>query len=239
MSGVWSEGYSKPDNVTHVALGIAAAVFSVTFLRRELPSDSAVVVGLIDGYLLCLLFGAALVADGCSTIRQYMPRRVPCLILFACLLTAVLLSFANIYLHCNVRLTSARCVPNCHDVAAPLNIAASKTGKLESSADAIYFSAMTLTTLGYVDYAPQDELARGMVLWELGTGMLMIVLLFPLLVCRIAIFEGKGELCASAPLPKALALDWKLKDLGPLLGGLLVFFAVVLVVMWVIWRLVR
>jgi hypothetical protein len=227
--------YGTPENVMHVFLGIAAVVFSVVFLRWGLPCGSAVVVGLIDGYLLCLLFGAALVSDGLSSIQNYLPMRVPCLILFACLLTAVLLSFANIYLHCNVGPTSStpRCVPSCHDVASSPKPAPAETGKLEGSSDAIYFSAVTLTTLGYGDYAPRDGLARGMVLWELGTGILMIILLLPLLICRIALFEGKEELRASE-----FALKWELRDVSRLLGALFVLAVVVLAVMWAIWHFV-
>jgi hypothetical protein len=54
--------------------------------------------------------------------------------------------------------------------------------------DALYFSAVTFTTLGYGDFAPASSRARLLVLWELATGMLTLLGVFPLIVGRISDF---------------------------------------------------
>jgi len=54
--------------------------------------------------------------------------------------------------------------------------------------DALYFSAVTLSTVGYGDFAPTSSKARLLVLWELGTGMLMLLGVFPMIVGRISDF---------------------------------------------------
>jgi len=54
--------------------------------------------------------------------------------------------------------------------------------------DAAYFSMVTITTLGYGDFVPTTEWSRKLVMWELGTGLELLVGIFSLLVARIADF---------------------------------------------------
>src|SRR5258708_40020422 len=54
--------------------------------------------------------------------------------------------------------------------------------------DALYYSAVTLSTVGYGDLTPTSSAARLLVIWQLGTGMLMLLGVFPLIVGRISDF---------------------------------------------------
>ncbi len=53
--------------------------------------------------------------------------------------------------------------------------------------DAFYFSLVTITTLGYGDFAPTGD-ARLLVVWQLATGLLLLVGIFPFVVSRVADF---------------------------------------------------
>jgi voltage-gated potassium channel Kch len=52
------------------------------------------------------------------------------------------------------------------------------------SVEALYFSMVTITTLGYGDFVPAGPVARGIIVWELATGLLTLVLAFPLVSTR-------------------------------------------------------
>jgi hypothetical protein len=54
--------------------------------------------------------------------------------------------------------------------------------------DAVYFSMVTITTLGYGDFVPATTNARLVVMWQLGTGLLLLLGIFPLVMARIADF---------------------------------------------------
>jgi hypothetical protein len=54
--------------------------------------------------------------------------------------------------------------------------------------DALYYSAVTLSTVGYGDFIATSSSARVLVMWQLGTGMLMLLGVFPLIVGRISDF---------------------------------------------------
>lgn len=53
----------------------------------------------------------------------------------------------------------------------------------------LYFSAVTITTLGYGDYVPEGALAKIVVLAEVITGLMLLLCIFPLLISRLAIFD--------------------------------------------------
>ena len=54
--------------------------------------------------------------------------------------------------------------------------------------DAVYFSLVTLTTVGYGDIAPVSEQARDLVILEIGSGFLVLIGAFPLLISRVSQF---------------------------------------------------
>jgi len=61
-------------------------------------------------------------------------------------------------------------------------------GVHESLKDFIYFSLVTLTTLGYGDITPISNEARQLVVHEISSGFLLLIGAFPLLISRISNF---------------------------------------------------
>ena len=57
--------------------------------------------------------------------------------------------------------------------------------KLGNAVDAVYFSVVTITTLGYGDFHPINLPAKVAVMGELLCGIIMLVGAFPLLVGRL------------------------------------------------------
>ena len=55
--------------------------------------------------------------------------------------------------------------------------------------DALYFSVVTLATVGYGDYVPASAGARLLVTWEIGTGVLLVAGGLALLMSRISNFR--------------------------------------------------
>jgi hypothetical protein len=68
-----------------------------------------------------------------------------------------------------------------------------------AKSDALYYSAVTLGTLGYGDYVPLTHLTRQLVLWQLITAVLFLLGAFPLLVSRLAAFEDRAQGSTSPP----------------------------------------
>ena len=57
---------------------------------------------------------------------------------------------------------------------------------LADPVDAMYFSFVTMTTLGYGDYVPASRTARIYVVCQLLTTAIIILFAFPLVVSRVA-----------------------------------------------------
>jgi ion channel len=58
---------------------------------------------------------------------------------------------------------------------------------------AIYYSVVTLTTLGYGDIAPRSEVGRGLAIMEAVAGQLYLAVMIARLVSLYAAGEGKGN----------------------------------------------
>jgi len=98
-------------------------------------------------------------------------RLVGCFVVISLLVTLTL-SFASLYIALNSS------VP----FKVPFN----------SSFDAIYFSYVTISTLGYGDFSPVSDLAKSVVLLQLSSGLLLLVGVFPLLISRISKFTSNN-----------------------------------------------
>lgn len=61
---------------------------------------------------------------------------------------------------------------------------------LTKQSDAIYFSFVTLTTLGYGEFVPQGPYARNLVVWQLATGSLLLLGVFPLVLSRVSGYKS-------------------------------------------------
>jgi hypothetical protein len=127
---------------------------------------------LVDTYLLSLLAFSAIRADGvwnnCSIVKLFFPSRIAALVLVGLFLITLVVGFAGIY----YSLESEAFLK-----------------KLTSSTDALYFSFVTITTLGYGDFHPVLDCAKIVVMCQLVSGILLLFGIFPLLISRIASFK--------------------------------------------------
>jgi hypothetical protein len=162
---------------------------------------SALAVILCNLYLVCILIEASFraqqergVRDGVLQAKppcfMVLPERTWSLVQVQFILLTAVLGFANLYVKSgDVRYQGpAPVVAQPHyQVDGPVPTSPSLPPSIDR-ADALYFSAVTLTTLGFGDFIPTSSRARLLVLWELGTAMLMLLGVFPLIVGRISDF---------------------------------------------------
>jgi hypothetical protein len=62
---------------------------------------------------------------------------------------------------------------------------------LTDKTDAIYFSSVTIMTVGYGDFAPRGN-AEWFVIWELASGAMLLLIILPVLASRLALL-GDGH----------------------------------------------
>ena len=64
--------------------------------------------------------------------------------------------------------------------------------KLSTVSDAVYFSTVTIMTLGYGDFVPTSKAGRQFVVWQLASGASLLLVVLPVLVSRLALL-GEGH----------------------------------------------
>ncbi|SRR5882724_6530395 len=122
----------------------------------------------VDVYLFLLMLLAAL------KLPKRLPQRQVALVTIPALLLILVMSFAELY------------IANEHIGRATID---NRVEPLKEPWDAAYFSVVTITTLGYGDYAPQKTDARKLVIGELLSGALLLFFAFPVLGSRLAQFD--------------------------------------------------
>ena len=144
-------------------------------------------IAIADIYLVVVLGLAAFRSDKLAAFRRdksakpeiyvvpdwmdkVFPTRLAGCIVVVSLLATLILGFASLY----IALNSSEPLLN------PFN----------SSIDAIYFSYVTITTLGYGDFSPVSDCAKYVVLFQLSSGILLLFGVFPLLISRISDFTS-------------------------------------------------
>jgi ion channel len=178
-----------------LGVGLAAAGFGLSLLFSGHPYAEWGVVATVDFYLVALLLSAA--RTGRTSIERWpkMPDRDWGLLILLLLFVGLVSAFGGIYIGTG------------KVVHSPCSV-------LESSWDSLYFSIVTITTLGYGDYAPSSTYARYAVIAELVSGMLLLILAFPVLVSRLAAF-GDSQRSVSAVMDfNGLSVSWLFK-VGP------------------------
>jgi hypothetical protein len=168
------------DKATRGGLLVSGFIAMVGFLSLwlRLPPwiSFAVIIG-ADIYIISLLIIVGLHADRRASLRESLPYRFPAFVIGAFLFIGLLHAFGNLYLHSEVQCPANA---NCSmDKIRP---------HIENPGDALYFSIVTMSTLGYGDFYPGGPEARHIVIWQLANSVLLIVLLLPLVVSRFATF---------------------------------------------------
>jgi hypothetical protein len=199
----------------HLTFGLISAIIAFLFLVYGWRVwGSAILVGIVDVYILMLIIEAALRSKKNesrpkSKVMFEYPSRLGVLFQFAFLLLIVISGFGNMYFQLgrDAICPSAKPVVDCaiqkvapepkgkspqvRETVGKPSVDAHVTVKpdLKSWGDAAYFSAITLTTFGgSAEFAPPNSNAKGLVLWEIFTGMMLLLCAFPLLISRLSDF---------------------------------------------------
>lgn len=148
---------------THPSFGAFRSLYSLACFALAIT-----VLILADIYILRLIWAAAWASSNHGNEERWpgIPELVPALGIVALLFLSLVFSFGRLYIAS-------------HQVCRG-------TVPLESRSDALYYSLVTITTLGYGDYAPNDSTARWIVIFELASGLLFLIMAFPILASRLA-----------------------------------------------------
>jgi len=156
----------------HPFYGALVSLYSLICL-----GGAVAVFVLADVYIFRLIWAAAWKGTEPRKDERWpgIPERVPALFVVLLLFLALVLAFGRLYI-------------------ASAQIYRGST-LLDGPSDALYYSVVTITTLGYGDYAPNDSNARWLVVFELMSGLLFLIMAFPILGSRLADFgeEEAGE----------------------------------------------
>jgi Ion channel len=80
--------------------------------------------------------------------------------------------------------------------------------------NAAYFSLVTITTLGYGDFAPQDWASRKIVMGELLSGVLLVLLVLPVLASRLSMFDEPATAKMIVNIEKLDGDQWRVTRKG-------------------------
>jgi hypothetical protein len=161
----------------HVVGGLVIALLAGVSWWFGLPSwVSVTVIILTDGYLVLLLLEAALRADKRSPVSIIpsdpimftFPLRSWSLVQVFFLVLIVVCGFANLYIQSGEIMH--------------------QTSVLTDRVAGLYYSVVTITIVGYGDFYPTGTCSRLLVVWQLVTGLLLLLGIFPLVVARITAF---------------------------------------------------
>lgn len=107
-------------------------------------------------------------------------------LLILLLLCSSISGFANLYLECEEIVYVG---PELSTLTSGGEISfASTPSIMENKIEALYFSLVTMITLGYGDFIPVSTEARLLVMWQLITSGLLAIGIFPLFIARAADF---------------------------------------------------
>lgn len=180
----------------HLIGGLAVSILAVLSLLFEWSSCFvAMLLLVIDLYLVAILIEAARRIDLCNAMAAEMQKlnkdqaeitkalktiaegrclRFPShswsMLQILFVLIAVVSGFAAMYIQSG-------------------GIANTEKEVLKCWIDGVYFSMVTITTLGYGDFAPTCSQGRLLVIWQLCTGFLLLLGIFPLVVARLSEYK--------------------------------------------------
>lgn len=176
----FAQRYMKdPANRFGVLISVGLAIFGSLSLWCKWPTAVSICLAAgINLVILILIVLVGLRADGVKNTERALPHRLPALLMGFFLFVGLLHCFGNIY---------NKSEGICPGGAECQGADKSKPG-IQKPADALYFSCVTMTTLGYGDFSAGGKNARWWVIWQLFDAVLLVVLFLPLVMSRIAAF---------------------------------------------------
>jgi hypothetical protein len=171
--------FSHPSNSIPVLAALALATAACLSLWLSWPGwISAGLTIFMDVIILGLLLVVTLHSDKRTNKSAELPHRLPALFIGALLFVGLIHSFANMYVRSQGICPGGRLCAH-FDPTEPT---------FEKPGDALYFSCVTMTTVGYGDFAAGTPLARYLVIWQLANTVFLMVVFLPLVLSRIADF---------------------------------------------------
>jgi hypothetical protein len=172
QSPTWSWNRERLENPVQFLTALSFCVMGLISLNCRIPCVAVATAIGVDAFLIVLLVEISLRKGIYQPFWFELAHRAYFVLMFAFLLAALVCSFGMLYL-------SSGDIYN-------------GTEPLTKSVDAAYFSLVTITTLGYGDFAPQCAHGRWLVMAELGSGILLLLLIVPALASRLALL-GEGH----------------------------------------------
>jgi hypothetical protein len=160
------------EDVCHLSIGTLLLGFSIASIYFGFGlCVTVLLIMLLNLYLVALTVECAMrsSADSNKSIMFKLPNRTWALLLIVLLLIANISSFANIYLQSG-------------GIEYKENEA---SVVMKDKWDSIYFSAVTVTTLGYGDFTPNKK-GRKYVIFHLASGLLLLFYVVPIVASRIS-----------------------------------------------------
>jgi len=160
----------------HLIFSIVCAATALASFATSASGLGWSLVGLVDAYLIVLLVFVA-----CQWIEP-LPDRSTALVVVAFLFAALVVAFATIYGTCN-------CFTRQYLGADPRTATITLTkDTLTDHWEAAYVSLGVITTAA-TDYTPADGEARFAVAFETVSGLLFLLVAFPILATRLGLFK--------------------------------------------------
>ena len=194
LKSYW-DNFTKPfsQRANKYAVGIAFFVLMFvmfSFYFRWPKAWSIAVVAIIDGYLIMVLVVAVMRSEIHNEFHSdgFLPTKTGALVTFAVCAIVFVISFANIYIKISssskINRTGSQTVVNTQFQS----VDTSSSTIFISRKQALYFSVVTATTVGYGDYIPISNWAKFYVIFEISSSFLLFFAAFPLLISRVSNF---------------------------------------------------
>ena len=183
MSATFHREWFEKDGGWLVMIALVLAIMGGVVIACDTHFAFALLAGsvvlLTDIFLLVILWEASLRhsdAGGVKVSHFDFPHKFTSIFLVLYILVALVLCFGRLYLWSD-----------------GVHTAPPGSELLNSRLDAVYFSAVTITTLGYGDFVPFTRGARWLVIGELASGVLLLIMTIPIVASRLASFEGSKD----------------------------------------------
>lgn len=183
----------KPEDYWHLGAGCIAMLLGILSLAWDWHAVAIVLMLLINVYMFALFVETGLRSSDRSSGPKgpnimSLPNRFWGPLQLLVLFIAAVSCFARLYIHTDAiqHVVSDKGYEAVDSAEVASDEQPNASEYLSDEIDAFYFSLVTITTLGYGDYAPASPTARHIVIWELVTTAQLVLFAFPLVTSRLS-----------------------------------------------------